>query len=433
MSNKLKTFKLEVLDSISPTFCAAKWLESDIYLHTGVTSSCHLPRPHQINLQEAEDDPLAIHNTDQKIKERQQMLQGQRPAGCNNCWNIEDSGTDVSNRVAYSYKWKDFDFSKLDLSKNIVPPKITIMVDNYCNFDCVYCDPTQSTTWATDLKTHGVYAVSSDPKKTYLRLGTKDRLTEDNSQKLTQQTVKLITDNLTQIHSITLLGGEPTINPKFWTLIDTLAQYNTSHLTLEVITNFSNVNAIKKLYASRHYYKDLRILISIDGTGPKAEFIRHGLKWNDFANSLTTFLEENVEYKISLLGTINILSLDGLIELCNWIKELNHRYNNRIQYRFFMVRWPNFQALNILPDHLKEHYKTQIQKWLEVNGQDSSFEPTVENLEQLIGILNNKELSGTELEQKDFKYFVKEYSARRKMNVKFTFSNELTRWIYEDE
>lgn len=431
MSNAFKTFKIQKLDPISPSFCAAKWLTSDVYLHTGVTSSCHLPSPHPIDLLAAKNNPLAIHNTSNKIQERQLMLQGQKPSGCSNCWNIEDSGAEISTRVIYSHALENNDFSRLDLSESIVPKRLSIMVDNYCNFDCMYCDATQSTTWATDLKTNGPYVTKSDVKKTYMRLGTKDRLSESDSQLLTEQTVKLVTENLQHIQELTFLGGEPTINPKFWWFLDQLSAHDTAHMQLEVITNFSNIAAVNRLLDMQSRFKQLKIIVSIDGTGNKAEFVRHGLKWNKFVDNITAVLEAYPDCNIELVSTINILSLDGMIELCDWLLQLNQQYKNRLQYQFFILRWPSFQSINVLPQYLRSQYAKQIQTWMDKNV-DSMPSKMTANFIQLLSLLKSAP-PGTKLEQTDFVYFIKEYSKRRKLNVKSTFSSDLVQWMCQDQ
>ena len=429
MNKLLKTFKIERLDPISPTFCAAKWLSTDIYIHTGLTSSCHYPTPSQINLSDLDSNPLAVHNTDQKILQRQQMLLGKQPAECSNCWNIENANSEViSDRVYYSKYYKDKDFTKLDLSNNIVPEFVTVMVDNYCNFVCSYCDPTQSTSWATDLKINGPYKTSTDTKKTYLRLGLKDRLSKQDQDLLFDHVVKMITQNLGIIKTLNVLGGEPTINPKFWKLLDLLSDHDTSNLNLQIVTNFSNWAMIEKFLSYRSRFKKLKLLVSIDGINKKAEFVRYGLKWQDFNTNVHCVLENYTDINLDFLGTLNILALDGLIDYCDWYLKMKRQWPQRLSSKISVVRWPNFQAITVLPDHLKIHYKQQLQSWIQQHRSELGSELLAINIDQIIALLDP--IGASYLEQIDFKNFVLEYSKRHNLDVKSTFSNELSRWIY---
>ena len=49
MSEHLIHWRDEQLNSISPSFCAAKWYNASIHLGSGYTGSCHLPLPHLID------------------------------------------------------------------------------------------------------------------------------------------------------------------------------------------------------------------------------------------------------------------------------------------------------------------------------------------------------------------------------------------------
>ena len=72
----------EKLDTISPSFCAAKWKQVTLHLQTGHNHSCHHPTTHKIPLDEIKNDPSALHNTQFKKEQRKLMLEGKRPAEC---------------------------------------------------------------------------------------------------------------------------------------------------------------------------------------------------------------------------------------------------------------------------------------------------------------------------------------------------------------
>ena len=88
MSEKLKQWRETHLNSISKSFCAAKWYNASLHLGHGYTNSCHLPLPHPIDLEEIKKNPSALHNTKHKKEMRKMMLTGVRPAECSYCWKI---------------------------------------------------------------------------------------------------------------------------------------------------------------------------------------------------------------------------------------------------------------------------------------------------------------------------------------------------------
>jgi len=68
-----KEFKIRVIDSISDSYCGAKWYNATIWLGHGQTTSCHHPPAHKIDAKEIETNPSAIHNTKHKKLMRKLM------------------------------------------------------------------------------------------------------------------------------------------------------------------------------------------------------------------------------------------------------------------------------------------------------------------------------------------------------------------------
>ena len=71
----------KLLDNVSPTMCLAKWNQVSLHLPTGLTNSCYHPPLHEIDAVKLKDNPAALHNTAEKLNQRQQMLKGERPEG----------------------------------------------------------------------------------------------------------------------------------------------------------------------------------------------------------------------------------------------------------------------------------------------------------------------------------------------------------------
>jgi len=101
-------FKQRVLDTKSASFCGAKWYNATIWLGSGMTTSCHHPLPHHVPVDTVLVNPKALHNTEKKKQERYEMQCGDRPAGCEYCWKVEDIGKDnISDRIYKSKIYSD--------------------------------------------------------------------------------------------------------------------------------------------------------------------------------------------------------------------------------------------------------------------------------------------------------------------------------------
>ena len=157
---RIKEIMPGVEKDTSPTFCLAKWHHVTIYLQTGETHSCYHPAPHKIPLEGLEQNPSQLHNTPQKKQERLAMLNGQKPAGCQYCWNIECMGKDyVSDR--HIKTTSIYTPERIEEIKNnpwdydINPEYIEVNFSNECNFKCGYCHPKFSSRYYSEIKQNG--------------------------------------------------------------------------------------------------------------------------------------------------------------------------------------------------------------------------------------------------------------------------------------
>jgi len=161
MSEELQKWRDNHLNSISPSFCAAKWYNASLHLGHGYTNSCHLPIPHPIPVEEVPDNPAVLHNTELKKQARKLMLEGKRPAECSYCWKVEDIGrNNVADRVYKSqiYKVEDIEILKdQPWDKDVLLKTVEVSFDRICNFACSYCNAGYSTTWGNDINKSGPY------------------------------------------------------------------------------------------------------------------------------------------------------------------------------------------------------------------------------------------------------------------------------------
>jgi len=160
-TESLRKWRDDNLNSISPSFCAAKWYNVSLHLGHGFKNSCHLPLPHPIDVNKLKDRPSELHNTDFSKKQRKMMLEGKRPAECSYCWKIEDIGRDnIADRIYKSKIYKEEDIAAIkDLpwDADIIPKTIEASFDRTCNFGCSYCNAGYSTTWGKDIDKNGPY------------------------------------------------------------------------------------------------------------------------------------------------------------------------------------------------------------------------------------------------------------------------------------
>lgn len=427
MTDKYTKFKIQKLDPISPTFCAAKWLMTDFKLFTGVTSSCHFPYPHKINLQSVAENLHTINNTDQKISERSLMLSGKKPPGCSNCWQVEDISDGISDRPLQSMMSDDGrDFRNLDLSADILPSIIKVSFDTFCNFVCSYCDASQSSSWASDLLVNGPYRnIKTDKENKYVRLGKKDLLPQDQYDFLRHKFSEYVDLCLPNLKSLVILGGEPLASPNFWEFYDQLSQKKVSHINLSITTNLSFLKKIQLLQKDQHKFKKIALNVSIDAKGCRAEFIRKGLVWKTFEQNLDYALDNG--FDVTLISTVSLLAIDGMVEFLEWYLQKKTKYKD-LGFFLCLVRWPSFQRISLLPQTIRINRAKEISQWVARN-RDHLDDMTVHHISNIINMLNSDDGVEKEQEQKDTKKFFQQYSTRNNLSIENTFSKDFSDWL----
>ena len=115
-----REFKARKIDTVSDSFCGAKWFNATIWLGHGGTTSCHHPPAHQIDTEEIKTNPSAIHNTRHKKKMRDMMQKGDRPKECEYCWKIEDMGQDSDGNEPVSDRVYNIDCKLVMLHQGII-------------------------------------------------------------------------------------------------------------------------------------------------------------------------------------------------------------------------------------------------------------------------------------------------------------------------
>jgi len=220
-------FRANHLDTKSESFCAAKWYNATIWLGSGMTTSCHHPLPHKIDVEALASNPKLLHNTPEKKQQRKQMQCGDRPSGCEYCWKIEDMGKSfISDRV---YKSKIYTSEELKNAyatphdEDVDLITLEIAFDRTCNFACSYCNPAFSTTWVKDIKKNGAYQeLQSDGRNHFTHPHDSNQLYKLNE---TNPYVEAFfkwwdTDLHRTLRELRITGGEPIMSAELWRLFD---------------------------------------------------------------------------------------------------------------------------------------------------------------------------------------------------------------------
>ena len=374
----------------SPTFCLAKWHHVTIYLQTGETHSCYHPAPHKIPLEGLEQNPSQLHNTPQKKQERLAMLNGQKPAGCQYCWNIECMGKDyVSDR--HIKTTSIYTPERIEEIKNnpwdydINPEYIEVNFSNECNFKCGYCHPKFSSRYYSEIKQNGPYSNSTEHRNDIDWF----ELYEEDTNPYVAAWWKWWPEVSKTLNILRLTGGEPLMHRSTWRLFDHLQEEAKPNLELNLNSNLGVKTALVKKLAvnvkdlvDNKKIKTFKLFSSLDSWGKRAEYIRTGLDTELWEKNLETYIS-TTNAPVSIMCTFNILSvtsfIDFLQKILDWRKKYQATlnpggYGRRIRFDTPYLKEPLQYDMMILP---KEEFLPYFDKILNfINDNKDDYDPT---------------------------------------------------------
>jgi organic radical activating enzyme len=434
-------FKQQVLDTKSESFCAAKWYNATIWLGSGQTTSCHHPPAHPVDINEVQQNPKLLHNTAQKKEDRRKMLAGERPAGCEYCWKIEDMGRDaVSDRV---YKSKIYPIEALDeafttpVESDVDLRTLEIAFDRTCQFACSYCNPAFSSTWVRDIDRNGPYTgLVSDGRNHFTHSHSSAQLYKFGETNPYAEAFFAWweSDLHRTLQELRITGGEPLMSGETWKLLDWFkANKGKSSTRLAINSNLGQEVDVDRLLDSVEGL-EVDIYTSNESVGQQAEYIRDGLNWQAWVGNVNKILASGRVRRLHIMNTINALCLDSLPEFLDLICWFKNVYGaDKISFTLNILRFPSFQSPLVLSDNLRTEYCQRLERWLESMTQHQSLEEhEINHTQRLIDYLDVVKTPHSEAFDmpkllNDFKQFYTQYDQRRNKNFAATFP-KLQEW-----
>ena len=355
------------LNDFSPSMCLAKWLQVSLHLPQGRTHSCYHPPTHKIPLDELKQNPNALHNTKFKMQERAQMINGERPSGCQYCWNIEDADNSpvdgyLSDRHYRSSEWwaqEAFEeVTKNPWDYDISPRYVEVNFNQACNFKCAYCSPHLSTAWEEDIKQFGSFKFADGNGHNSI-----DYLEQEGMMPIpgaqrdnpyVEAFWKWFPDTYKKLRVFRMTGGEPLMDKNTFKVMDYVNENPNAHLDLSITSNMCPPNQalfdkfIDKLKAieevrvwedktmfnphSRNYWyvapacKHFSLYVSVDSVDEHAEYLRDGLDFEQMYENCRRVLRETDGTEISFINTFTLLSIPRLRGFLDMILALREEF-----------------------------------------------------------------------------------------------------------
>jgi organic radical activating enzyme len=446
------------LDVISPSMCAAKWQQVTIHLGTGTTHSCHHPTVHHIPLSELENNPSALHNTEYKKEQRKLMLEGNRPSECDYCWRVEDTAkndktqSDVfSDRItksAESWAYPHLDkISAMPWDTNVNPSYMEVDFDTTCNFKCAYCSPSYSTTWMQEIKQHGAYNLPTVVFNSveHLKKGTGLPILQSEHNPYIDAFWKWWPDAVKDLHTFRITGGEPLLSKNTFKILDYLIDNPQPQLEFSLNSNLGGPKELidefiakMSIIQDKKAIKEFKLFTSNEAHGKKAEYIRHGLKYDYWYSNVDRILGEIPDSKVTMMCTYNLLSVTSFTDFLKDMFELKVKYGSAhgrqipLSVDVPYLRHPAFLAPWVLTENFLSyiadsvtfmHRHAQVSGWMDL-ATKGFYDYEIHRMERLYYVVL-KAMGANKpenIEQRNnFAAYVDEYDRRRGTSFVNTF------------
>jgi hypothetical protein len=391
-----------------------------VYLTDGISASCHRAGFGRYDRSGTE---LNFHNIPNKIEDRLKMLRGEWPGnGCEHCKHIEEAGGTSDRQIHLNMEGTSAP-PELDNNLeavNVTPRILEIYWGNTCNQKCIYCGAHYSSQIHQEEKRFGKFnqeGVLLDPD-----LFTLNPHIESDTEKL----FLWFNKNLSNLHKVIVLGGEPFLQKETFRFIEYLEKGNYPNLTLVFFSNhnveherFINwMSRLEKLRVSGRLDK-IQIFFSCDAFGPEGEYVRTGLKLDlalrNFEYTLhKTSIEQGINSALTVTAVPGMPAMVEYINACSKIKPIYWSMMKAAQHNLgdMAFLYPGIFGSVINDWGLKE----AVEKFdIKSNGYEDSVKKSHKIYMQ--GIMNEFHNRAPDLfRQKQLKIYLTELDRRRGTN-----------------
>lgn len=456
----LQETKQEV-DSVSPSFCAAKWQQVTIHLQTGQTHSCHHPGMHKIQLEEIKDNPSALHNTTFKKHMRKMMLEGRRPPECDYCWRAEDApGEHFSDRVkksADSWAKKYIPIiAKQDWDHNTLPSYVEVSFSHVCNFSCAYCQPDISSGVMQTIKKHGPVPLSdyNEHDLDYLKKIGRFPIPVREENPYVDAWWAWWPELYPALEHFRITGGEPLLSKETFRTLDWIIEHPNPNLNLAINTNLCVPDDVLKKFLSKcktihenKAVKSIKIFTSCDTWGPQAEYIRIGMDYKKWYQNLWNIVLEHDYLQPTLMITFGLLSIPRFKEFLTDMLSIRQspsvkQHENGVHgllLDFPYLRHPRYISALIadsgrikdiedIIQFMKDHMNTDQMFFYEGPNKityyhNGFYRHEVDGMQRILNVIKAEDQYSEEnlRARKDFYLYIKEHDARHGFNFQETF------------
>jgi hypothetical protein len=187
---------------------------------------------------------------------------------------------------------------------------------NLCNFKCRMCGEQLSSSWETEKRLMNMWDPARDK---WMIQENKAKIEDFQSTVIEEELWAAVIDKT--IEEIYWVGGEPLMYDIHWKVMQYLVDSGHSKsVTVRYNTNLSRTTYKGiNLYDLLPHFKHVNMCCSQDATGEVAEYVRSGLKWDEWLQNFKNGIFLNNAYGMNGMVIDVTLTLPGMLDMKNLI------------------------------------------------------------------------------------------------------------------
>ena len=329
-------------------------------------------------------------NSDYMKQARLKMKNGEVLEACTKCVDQEARGY-KSMRNDHG-EAENLEKVNEDGSMDTMPNSMELHFGNVCNLKCKMCGQDYSNQIGKEILEIGKKDTDF-LQWVKQQSGNVNNWTNDLSveytwfqnQKIKNRLIEYVSKHITQL---TIIGGEPTVIPEFYELLDYCYKNDTlKDKDITIVTNLTNTNP--KMTRWLPEMKSWIIWASLDGIGDTTEYIRYPSNFNKVVENLTYYkkmLTEHGNGSITFSPAVQLLNIHQLDEMLKWFVDFSDvAWGDKFRVSWLSQVWyPRICNYDVAPREYRLKVANKLEKSADYFSQyrDISFfyNKQIENL-----------------------------------------------------
>ena len=290
------------------------------------------------------DSLQKIWNSDYMKDARLKMKNGELLKACTKCIDQEARG--YKSMRNENNEEKNINNVSADGSMDTMPNSMELHFGNVCNLKCKMCGQDYSNQIGKEILQIGekdkdflewVYKQSGNVNNWTNNLSVE--YTWFRNEKTKNKLIDYVSKHITKL---TIIGGEPTVIPEFYELLDYCYENNTlKDKDITIVTNLTNTNP--KMTQWLPEMKSWTIWASIDGLGDITEYIRYPSNFKKVVENLNFYkklLLESNNGQIVFSPAVQLLNIHQLDDMLKWFIDFtDNRWGKQFNISWMSQVW----------------------------------------------------------------------------------------------